>query len=614
MKARVSVDGSSYDVLEALGTKGIEQDSVVQLHSRYDIDHFVEKALDFDVNALAALLESTGLVRSSSEEDAIIAGDRIESGEFIIVRPEGKANGGSSVVASETTHFINTAPAPVSTQDHHNDEISPILSPDMRNFVAMQRAMRPNTTPTSQPSATQNSAINTSTTGSQTSPDNQLTRNKTEDFKYKIIIEIAGRNSCPKQKIELNDISQGGSSEYGERAQLGSTQNHLHSNHRSIAEFRNLPKTPRNITIVIPTKGPCADIRLPLQDNVETVDRTTDKPEWDNVLVPVRPLAYINKNKNQEQTDILKPGWIYVFWRGKLWRELEVLKNQAMRDVNVEYYRKNWNGDFGQEELREAEGHWVSGIWTAYKLGGELQTGANTTRIAYSEQQWDWPYIETLESDNTKQQEVTTALDFSAYSNDQHFRTPMGDVSSIETALLNQNIDIDATGYKILSEKGKALRSQRDSLIPVVFLKAAGEKFILKLQNKKGRVYANKKVLLKTDGGNIEGETDRNGQFETVLKPEQLKGKIDVWLDPKQDEPIAYMDFDVKEEQIPDVSTIAGQQTRLNNLGFEAGVVDGINGKNTKNATIGFQSNNNLDVDGICGPKTQRKLKQVYQQ
>ena len=65
---------------------------------------------------------------------------------------------------------------------------------------------------------------------------------------------------------------------------------------------------------------------------------------------------------------------------------------------------------------------------------------------------------------------------------------------------------------------------------------------------------------------------------------------------------------------IDDVATVKGQQTRFNNLGYNAGVVDGINGKRTKAAATSFQRDNALDVDGICGPKTQAKLKKVYKQ
>lgn len=54
-----------------------------------------------------------------------------------------------------------------------------------------------------------------------------------------------------------------------------------------------------------------------------------------------------------------------------------------------------------------------------------------------------------------------------------------------------------------------------------------------------------------------------------------------------------------------DVKTL---QTKLKNLGYTLGTPDGIFGPNTEKATIAFQRDNDLDADGICGPKTWTKL------
>ena len=49
-------------------------------------------------------------------------------------------------------------------------------------------------------------------------------------------------------------------------------------------------------------------------------------------------------------------------------------------------------------------------------------------------------------------------------------------------------------------------------------------------------------------------------------------------------------------------------QNRLNENGFNAGAADGIFGKNTEDALTQFQAAHNLDVDGICGPRTWQML------
>lgn len=45
-------------------------------------------------------------------------------------------------------------------------------------------------------------------------------------------------------------------------------------------------------------------------------------------------------------------------------------------------------------------------------------------------------------------------------------------------------------------------------------------------------------------------------------------------------------------------------QTKLKQLGYYSGTVDGIYGTNTKNAVIAFQKNCGLAADGIAGPRT----------
>ena len=49
-------------------------------------------------------------------------------------------------------------------------------------------------------------------------------------------------------------------------------------------------------------------------------------------------------------------------------------------------------------------------------------------------------------------------------------------------------------------------------------------------------------------------------------------------------------------------------QKKLNSLGFNAGVVDGIFGTKTRSAVMDFQRKNGLVVDGIVGKATQSKL------
>jgi N-acetylmuramoyl-L-alanine amidase len=60
------------------------------------------------------------------------------------------------------------------------------------------------------------------------------------------------------------------------------------------------------------------------------------------------------------------------------------------------------------------------------------------------------------------------------------------------------------------------------------------------------------------------------------------------------------------------IERLAGMQSRLNNQGFLCGVVDNMDGSNTQQGATGFQEYYQLKVDGIIGPQTRGKTKEVY--
>jgi hypothetical protein len=68
------------------------------------------------------------------------------------------------------------------------------------------------------------------------------------------------------------------------------------------------------------------------------------------------------------------------------------------------------------------------------------------------------------------------------------------------------------------------------------------------------------------------------------------------------------------------VTTVPGQVARLNNLGYDAGLVgredraprDEEGQRQFRSAVEEFQCDHGLAVDGKCGPVTQAKLKKVH--
>jgi peptidoglycan hydrolase-like protein with peptidoglycan-binding domain len=57
---------------------------------------------------------------------------------------------------------------------------------------------------------------------------------------------------------------------------------------------------------------------------------------------------------------------------------------------------------------------------------------------------------------------------------------------------------------------------------------------------------------------------------------------------------------------------ISGWRARLNNLGYNAGKSEDSNDRLFKSAIEEFQIDYSLKVDGVCGPQTQAKLKEIH--
>src|SRR5690606_26097047 len=129
--------------------------------------------------------------------------------------------------------------------------------------------------------------------------------------------------------------------------------------------------------------------------------------------------------------------WLYLFWQDNLWRELQVMDNCALRYVRLDYYRNA--ARFGLFEgadaaTRKAEGRWLTDVWVPYKIAGAYQTGSLAPRIAFSKSQWDWEWVEKLETDGAALVEETLTLEsLQAYSR-QHGFEGAGELDDIQAA------------------------------------------------------------------------------------------------------------------------------------------------------------------------------------
>ena len=115
---------------------------------------------------------------------------------------------------------------------------------------------------------------------------------------------------------------------------------------------------------------------------------------------------------------------------------------------------------------------------------------------------------------------------------------------------------------------------------------------------------------LEVAGKTYPGTTGSDGMIEEETPPDAQDGALTLWLDSQPSGP--NVRWQLKIASLDPVEYTSGIQARLNNLGYDSGAVDGILGPRSKAAVRAFQEDNELTVDGIPGPRTRKKLKEVY--
>ena len=208
--------------------------------------------------------------------------------------------------------------------------------------------------------------------------------------------------------------------------------------------FDNLPSGERFLELRIADRRGSGDawIKLPL-GKTRTCPKETEREHWDDILVPVVPLAYADAERTRSGARALPEGWLYVFCDGELWRELRVVERSYMRDVDLAHYKG--------KDVREATGAPDIRIVVPHKIGGKKKT----VEMCFSRVQWSWKQIERASGYGKEATNYriarTIELPLEKFADD--FNIADGDVGPI----------CDAPAVPLVS-------LQRNSRLPVVYL------------------------------------------------------------------------------------------------------------------------------------------------
>ncbi|MFC2172651.1 peptidoglycan-binding protein [Acidobacteriota bacterium] len=136
--------------------------------------------------------------------------------------------------------------------------------------------------------------------------------------------------------------------------------------------------------------------------------------------------------------------------------------------------------------------------------------------------------------------------------------------------------------------------------------KGVPSKLRLVFKDEEDKPRAGLAYTLEIDGESFSGRTDAQGRLEHPIPPNARRGKLVLGTAENREE------HELQLGHIDPVSEISGVQARLNNLGFDAGAINGKFGPQTKKALKEFRAQFKLTATGESDEATQEKLKEQH--
>lgn len=159
----------------------------------------------------------------------------------------------------------------------------------------------------------------------------------------KLIVQVVGKNHPNTQKLVICDEKNAPLISLTQQDKPEIQASDSFSSVLHVWDWESQSKRSLYLEIAASEGGP---IRLPLHDELRTTPR---QPEHDiqwNQIVPVVPMTALPGSKSRYDLGTpvsLRNGYLYLFYRDKLWRELEVRNSESgvtYHDVRVASYRQ----------------------------------------------------------------------------------------------------------------------------------------------------------------------------------------------------------------------------------------------------------------------------------
>ncbi|MCQ4263171.1 hypothetical protein CXK91_07445 [Stutzerimonas stutzeri] len=210
----------------------------------------------------------------------------------------------------------------------------------------------------------------------------------------KLIVEVIGKDHPPEQRVVIYDETDHELQEWlTQQVKQELVADSRRSSTLHIWDWQQQPKRHLWLEIEAERGSP---IRVPLMDDTRATPRQRER-QW-NCIVPAVPMSTmlgISANHQHREYPVhVRPGFIYLFYRGKVWRELEIRQAEGQvtyHDVRLSDFR---NGDRFRDGARTASGKGLSEIWLPARWNNRA---APDIEIGYAEVQWPAVRLNAME-------------------------------------------------------------------------------------------------------------------------------------------------------------------------------------------------------------------------
>ncbi|MEE4124423.1 hypothetical protein [Pseudomonas viridiflava] len=204
----------------------------------------------------------------------------------------------------------------------------------------------------------------------------------------KLIVQVMGKDHAPHQKLLLN--SKDGGCTYPSRPETLEREPYS----CRLEVWDHVAETQLELEIATTEGEP---IRLPLLGDTKVTPRQADAQF--NQIIPVLPFVALPGSKSPYDlgTPVLaRAGYVYVFYRQRLWRELEVRISDTgttYHDIDVARFRQDEGFTRGERAAIGValEDIWLPGMWNDRRV--------LDVELGFSEIQLSAPRLERLERD-----------------------------------------------------------------------------------------------------------------------------------------------------------------------------------------------------------------------